>query len=597
MREILDISSDEEEGLDESLTVNDFNFIREMLFSSDEESDDSVKVVEIRENKPEVKSKSSTLAVDLGGDDDDDDDDCVVLECDPESGVASVEEEANGSDELLVIGEKGQIACRDFPHARHLCATLPFSSTPHEKHCRQCHCYVCDSPAPCLKWGTGTSSSDHCHATNEIEPWNVQRKNFKMGLSSPLPASTNFGTSLRPGHLQRNELVPQGVVNLSPNSVLPNQASRSIAMCAISSLNSIPQTQASRPTITHFRSTSLPYSSVQNQVCRPITTPLTTPATNVAMPNGASHGTVLVRNRFQPPSVPRPVLGVCSHTIQKGRGNGGSSLRPQFHRPHMVSRGGGSAGNILIANNTPHESSGFSNSVTLTQQLHNYGTPVGFSNYRDCNEPDNACRPTNISFYSQLSSQPASLSCVNRQTVASETQAYSQPLPLSSSSQGFHQTFIPVNNGALPSHVTYLNNSQDGNEPQIRSQNGNVIRNAAQCRIASQATCQPQPHEQSPKEIAGKFSAFEPSWIDNTGQSILPTSGSVGQAPNVKESIEPLFDCSQSPSSYVDFDNWLLDKDPFQGLPDGVLQSELNIPSPDLFPADMGMGLFYHDGK
>jgi len=108
MPEILDISSDEEEGLDESLTVNDFNFIREMLFSSDEESDDSVKVVEIRENKPEVKSKSSTLGVE-DDDDDDDDDDCVVLEGDPENGVASVEEEANGSDELLVIGEKGQV--------------------------------------------------------------------------------------------------------------------------------------------------------------------------------------------------------------------------------------------------------------------------------------------------------------------------------------------------------------------------------------------------------------------------------------------------------------------------------------------------------
>lgn len=108
MREILDISSDEEEGLEESLTVIDFNFIREMLFSSDEESDDSVKVVEIRENKPEVKSKSSTLAIkDLGGDDDDDD--CVLLESDPENGVASVEEEANGSDELFVIGEKGQV--------------------------------------------------------------------------------------------------------------------------------------------------------------------------------------------------------------------------------------------------------------------------------------------------------------------------------------------------------------------------------------------------------------------------------------------------------------------------------------------------------
>ena len=460
----------------------------------------------------------------------------------------------------------------------------------------QCHCYVCDSPAPCQKWGTGASSSDHCHATNEIELWNVQRKNFKLGLSSPLPASTNFGTSLRPAHIQPNEFLAPGVVNLSPNSVLPNQASRSIGMC-ISSINSIPQTQASRPTITHFHPTSLPYSSVRNQVCGPINTPIMTPATNVAMPNGASHGRLLVRNRFQPPSIPRPVLGVCSHAIQKGQGNGGSSLRPRILRPHMVSRGVGSAGNILMANNTPHGSSGFSNTVNLTQQHHHYGTPAGFSNYINCKEPDDGYCPKNTSFYSQLTSQPASLSCVNRQTVASETQAYSQPLPLSNSSQGFHQTFIQVNNGAPSSHVAYLNNSHHGNEPQIRSQNGYVSRNATQCGISSQDTCQPQPHEQSPKETAGKFSAFDPSWIGNTGQSILQTSGSVGQAPDVKESVEPLFECSQSPSSLVDFDNWLLDKGPFPGLTDEVLQSELNIPSPDFAPADMVMSLFYHDDK
>ncbi|XP_047180078.1 uncharacterized protein LOC124846776 [Vigna umbellata] len=593
MREILDISSDEEEGLEESLTVTDFNFIREMLFSSDEESDDSVKIVEIRE-KPELKSKSSTLAVkDLG--DDDDDDDCVLLESDPENGVASVEEEANGSDDLFVIGEKGQIACRDFPHARYLCATLPFSSTPHEKQCKQCHCYVCDSPAPCLKWGTGALSSDHCHAIRGTELWEVQRKNFKLGLSSSIPASTNFGTSLRPGHLQRNEFVPPGVVNLSPNSVLPNQAPRSTAMCAVPSLNSIPQIQASRPTINHFHTTALPYSSVQNQVSRPISTPIMTPTPNVAMPNGASHGRLLLRNRVQPPSVPRPVLGVCSHTIQKGRGNGGSSFRSQFLRHPLVSRGVDSTGNFLMANNSLHGSSGISNSVNLTQH-HNYGTSVGFSNYRNCNESYDACHPTNI--YPQLSSQLASLSCVNQQSVASETQAYSQPLPLSNSSQGFHQTCIQVNNGAA--YVVHLNSSHYGNEPQIRSQNGNFGRNTTQCGIASQDSCQPQlqqPNEQSARETAGKFSAFDPSWIDNTGQSILETSGSVGQAPNVNEFIEPLFECSQSPNSFVDFDNWLLDKDQVPESTDGVLQSEPNIPSPDLFPADMVMGLFYHDSK
>lgn len=459
----------------------------------------------------------------------------------------------------------------------------------------QCHCYVCDSPAPCLKWGTGALSSDHCHAIRGTEPWEGQRKNFKLGLSSSIPASTNFGTSLRPGNLQPNEFVPPGVVNLSPNSVLPNQAPRSTAMCAAPSLNSIPQIQASRPTINHFHTTSLPYSSVQNQVSRPINTPIRTPTPSVAMPNGASHGRLLLRNRVQPPSVPRPVLGVCSHTIQKVRGNGGSSFRPQFLRHPLVSRGVDSAGNFLIANNSLHGSSGFSNSVNLTQH-HNYGTSVGFSNYRNCNEPYDACRPTNI--YPQLSSQLASLSCVNQQSVASETQAYSQPLPLSNNSQGFHQNCIQVNNGAP--YVVHLNSSHYGNEPQIRSQNGNFGRNSTQCGITSQDSCQPQlqqPHEQSARETAGKFSAFDPSWIDNTAQSILETSGPVGQAPNVNEFIEPLFECSQSPNSFVDFDNWLLDKDRFPESTDGVLQSEPNMPSPDLFPADMGMSLFYHDGK
>ncbi|CAJ1968258.1 unnamed protein product [Sphenostylis stenocarpa] len=753
MHEVLEISSDEEEGLEESLTVTDLNLIREMLFSSDEESDDSVQVVEICENKPELKSKSSTLAVeDLGGDDDVDDD-CVVLEGDPENGVASVEEEANGSDELLVIGEKGQtryefcsrfdlsvclvqgfiyrllyaatvmvvdfpktipglaeiadskdsdmclcrfkhvnrrlnvafqnnhilwfyggsvsegklyidnailltmakdmrklfefgqcilpiasektlnefifedndiiiadlIACRDYPHPRHLCAKFPFSSTPHEKHCSQCHCYVCDSPAPCLKWGTGGLSLDHCHASDKTELWKTQRKNFKLGLSSPLPASTNFGTSLRPGHLQRNEFLPPGVINLSPNSVLPNQASRSTAMCAISSFNSVPQTQASPPTISHFAPTPLPNFSVLNQVSRSTNTPIMSPATNITMPNGANHGRLLVRSRFQPPSVPRSLLGVSCHTIQKGRGNGGSSLKSQFLRPHMVSRGVGSAGNILRANNSPHRSSGFSNSVNMTQH-HNYGTSAGFSNYGGCNEPYDACPPTNVSFYSQLSSQPSSLSCVNQQTVASETQAYTQPLLLLNSSQGFHQTSIQVNS-APSGYVAHLNSSQHGNELQIQSQNRNVSRNnttqcgvasqdtcqpqlqlqpyasrnTAQCGIASQATCQPQPHEESPRVTAGKFSAFDSSWTDNTGQSILQTSGSVGQTPNVKESIEPVFECSQSPSSFTNFDDWLLDIDPFPVLTDSVLETDLNVPSPDLYSADMG--LFYLDGN
>lgn len=110
MPEVLEISSDEEEGVKDGSKNTDFEWIQELLFNSDDESDGgSDDVVFIHENKaPEGKSKSSTLSV--KNDVVDDDDDCVVLEEDPENGVTSVDEEdATGSDELVVVGEKGQV--------------------------------------------------------------------------------------------------------------------------------------------------------------------------------------------------------------------------------------------------------------------------------------------------------------------------------------------------------------------------------------------------------------------------------------------------------------------------------------------------------
>lgn len=35
-----------------------------------------------------------------------------------------------------------QIACRDYPHPRHLCVKHPFSSTPHDRHCDQVNPYL-----------------------------------------------------------------------------------------------------------------------------------------------------------------------------------------------------------------------------------------------------------------------------------------------------------------------------------------------------------------------------------------------------------------------------------------------------------------------
>ena len=49
----------------------------------------------------------------------------------------------------------------------------------------QCHCYVCDSPAPCLIWGKGTLPTDHCHATDKDGKWNKQRQLHKRKSLAP----------------------------------------------------------------------------------------------------------------------------------------------------------------------------------------------------------------------------------------------------------------------------------------------------------------------------------------------------------------------------------------------------------------------------
>jgi hypothetical protein len=109
-----------------------------------------------------------------------------------------------------------QVACRDFPHSRHLCSNMPFGTTSHSKHCTmvsfghfcslmllgnvmrwlyyqsrqwicfkwhfiaQCYCFVCDAPAPCSYWGKGLSVDDHCHATDKETKWKTLREAFKQ---------------------------------------------------------------------------------------------------------------------------------------------------------------------------------------------------------------------------------------------------------------------------------------------------------------------------------------------------------------------------------------------------------------------------------
>uniref|UniRef100_A0A0E0K8M1 Uncharacterized protein n=1 Tax=Oryza punctata TaxID=4537 RepID=A0A0E0K8M1_ORYPU len=132
-------------------------------------------------------------ACDVATADGGDDDDCVMLDSDPDKAVLVVNEQRPGQggpeEELQIVSEKGELACRDFPHPRHLCVSMPFTSS-HADHCALCHCYVCDSPAPCAFWGKGTKPTDHCHATDKDAKWTKMRQSLKR---KNLPASNRKG--------------------------------------------------------------------------------------------------------------------------------------------------------------------------------------------------------------------------------------------------------------------------------------------------------------------------------------------------------------------------------------------------------------------
>uniref|UniRef100_A0A0D9Z1W1 Uncharacterized protein n=1 Tax=Oryza glumipatula TaxID=40148 RepID=A0A0D9Z1W1_9ORYZ len=104
-------------------------------------------------------------ARDVAAADDGDDDDCVMLDGDPDKAVLIVNEQRPGQggpeEELQIVSEKGEIACRDFPHPRHLCVSMPF-----------------------------TKPTDHCHATDKNAKWTKMRQSLKR---KNLPSSNRRG--------------------------------------------------------------------------------------------------------------------------------------------------------------------------------------------------------------------------------------------------------------------------------------------------------------------------------------------------------------------------------------------------------------------
>uniref|UniRef100_A0ACD5TDI3 Uncharacterized protein n=1 Tax=Avena sativa TaxID=4498 RepID=A0ACD5TDI3_AVESA len=101
-------------------------------------------------------------------------------------------------DDCVIVAEKGQVACRDFPHSRHLCSNMPFGTTSHEKYCTMCYCFVCDAPAPCSYWGKALSVDDHCHATDKETKWKLLRQAFKQRSNGSGTSNGHTAQTSRP---------------------------------------------------------------------------------------------------------------------------------------------------------------------------------------------------------------------------------------------------------------------------------------------------------------------------------------------------------------------------------------------------------------
>ncbi|GAB2281862.1 hypothetical protein Dimus_016424 [Dionaea muscipula] len=221
---VVDISSDDEFGVNKENT-DYFEWLSKLLDEDDDgekggdDSDDVVVVGEVLA-KPNRKRK---LPSSYGDGHVDDDDDCVVLEGDPNKKSDEAKDWDDGSYDLVIVGEKGQVACRDYPHSRNQCAKFPFKSMPHSSFCDLCHCYVCDSPAPCNRWGTGDSDADHCHATDKVEFWNRERKKVQMkkNAAAPIPKLTGASLSTVPSLFSRFPPIPFARPNSSVSSAWP----------------------------------------------------------------------------------------------------------------------------------------------------------------------------------------------------------------------------------------------------------------------------------------------------------------------------------------------------------------------------------------
>ncbi|KAL5863752.1 hypothetical protein ACOSQ3_001266 [Xanthoceras sorbifolium] len=597
---ILDISSDEEAALDEPIDDDDvYSWLSRLI---PDEVDDSDEVVVVRE----VKSKSSKPAVN-----NDDDDDCVVLDSDPDKAVQTVDDQACGGDDLLIVGQKGQIACRDFPHPRHDCAKFHFGSTAHELHCDQCHCYVCDKIAPCAYWGTGVYNNDHCHATDKDAFWRSQRERFKLQKDAPLLVQKVPDTFLSTALPQLNQTPPLDIIRLASNSTTQTQVCKPAVLRPCPSAarfgipNIISQGRSRQPGLVYNRSgpQQPQFLKVRNNVIR---RDRGHNASNIGMFKRAGNsGGALATNQ---PVYGTPNLQIGSHVMQSTRNPGPQATSndviqigsvPGMNKDSCTYQNTFDTCTSVLASTVPSQPGVYNQPIPdpqaysqLITQQPIYSQPIP--------EPPVYSQPIpEPPVYSQPIPEPP----VYVQPIP-EPQVYVQPIPEP-------QVYVQP----IPEPQVYV---QPIPEPQVYGQP------FPQAQVLGQAISQPQAHSQAiplsqiytehipqsndqqnvsqlcnERPGPGFFDLDE--WVNNISQSNqqvavencqLSRTGSTNESLLVKEfnsqSIgSDKFDCND-----LEIQNWFPENDSVDMGTEGYIPLNLNARSPEAANFDAGMLLF-----
>ncbi|KAF4378172.1 hypothetical protein F8388_009029 [Cannabis sativa] len=523
---VFDISSDEEEFTLTETKGDDFDWLAEYLEAGDKGSDnDSDDVVVVGETKPKSRSKSSKPTVR------DADEDCVVLDGDPDKKTLVGNDDAvSDSDELCIVGEKGPVACRDFPHSRHVCISFPFNTTPHEKHCSLCHCYVCDLPAPCVHWATSTTSIGHCHATDKEDLWKIQRKNFKSGKISSLPPSKISASPLSVCVPKHNHVSPP-IIQLSPCSRPNDFVSRPSTVQGCSSAN------FALPTI-------------------------------ISRGRSQQSGMLSSKNRFQPymvPGGPRmvrggPMLG-ASHTIRKG----------PLSSTHAMFKRQGNVGVTFPRNQTLYPSSNTRSRTSGATQYPRIHTPApALANLADLS----TIMLNEINSLSRQNSYDPNFVCAALNTPTSEPQTYNQQhIPPSNidSQNMFHQHSNQFQNN----DQTILNPRGDETQKFVLDEDIEFIG----AKDVSSVDCS------LPKWLNDTNQSNQQPPVENTQH---PNAADSFFAPSVKDSNSQF----SIRNTDLRFDDWIFEDRNGPVVADGSMAPSLDVISPEPAPIDPGMLFF-----